>query len=112
MFTFIKKHLIPFILIVPLLVFSQKEYLNYSEMTSQLKQLATQKNCSLESYGKSFSGKDLWVLKIGNDKKPAILIVAGLDGSHQSGTQTAILLAKKLINENKTFYIICNINSN
>jgi hypothetical protein len=110
MFASVKKYLFAITLILPFLVFSQKKYLNYSEMTGKLKQLATQNNCSLESYGNSFSGKDLWVLKIGNSSKPAVLIVAGLDGTHQSGTQMALLLAEKLINENKSFYIIPNGN--
>jgi hypothetical protein len=105
-----KKYLLVVGLFNFVLISAQKNYSNYAEMTAKLKQLATQKNCKLESYGKSFSGKDLWVLKIGSSDKPAILLVAGLDGTHQAGTQMALLLAEKLITENKTFYIIPNGN--
>lgn len=105
-----KKYLLVVCLFNFVLISAQKNYSNYAEMTAQLKQLATQKNCKLESYGKSFSGKELWVLKIGSSEKPAILLVAGLDGTHQAGTQMALLLAEKLVLENKSFYIIPNGN--
>lgn len=111
MFVNFKKTLMVFLFLIPFLFFAQKNYLNYNEMSAKLKQLAGNKNCKLESYGKSASGKDLWVLKIGQETKPAVLVIAGLDGTHQAGTQMALLLAEKLITENKTFYIIPNGNT-
>jgi hypothetical protein len=106
----LKKFLLFLFILSFVYTFAQKKYCNYTEMTAKLKQLSSQKNTKLESYGKSFSGKDLWVLKIGSSDKPAILIVAGLDGTEQAGTQMALLLAEKLIEEKNTFYIIPNGN--
>lgn len=79
---------------------AQEQYLNYQQLTTKLQSLSKNSNVKVESFGKSFGNKDLWVLKIGNDKNPALLIVAGVDGTHQSGTQMATLLAEKIITNN------------
>lgn len=96
--------------------FSQNQYLNYQQLTAKLQSFSKNSNVKLESYGKSFDNKDLWVLRIGNDKNPALLIVAGIDGTHQAGTQMAILLAENIIKsnpeylKNRSVYIIPNAN--
>jgi predicted deacylase len=95
---------------------AQDQYLNYQQLTTKLQGLSKYSNVKLESYGKSFGSKDLWALKIGDVSKPALLIVAGLDGSHQAGTQMAVFLAEKIINtqpdwlKNRSLYIIPSAN--
>jgi hypothetical protein len=101
---------------ITLMSAAQDQYLNYQQLTTKLQSLSKNTNIKLESYGKSFGNKDLWVLKIGNDKNPALLIVGGIDGSHQSGTQMAVLMAEKIIQsnpvwlKNKSVFIIPSAN--
>ena len=67
-------------LVLPGLVIAQGGYLEYNQLITKLKELGKNTNAKLESYGKSYSNNDLWVLKLGDSAKPAILIVAGIDG--------------------------------
>lgn len=96
--------------------FAQSQYLSYQQLTSKLQSLSKNANTKLESVGKSFVNKDLWVLKIGSEKNPALFIVAGLDGTHQAGTQAAVLLAEKIINtqpawlKNRSIFILPSAN--
>lgn len=114
-----KISLFPLVLItffISLMSTAQDQYLNYQQLTTKLQSLSKNTNIKLESYGKSFGNKDLWVLKIGNDKNPALLIVGGIDGSHQSGTQMAVLMSEKIIQsnpewlKNKSVFIIPSAN--
>jgi hypothetical protein len=106
------------LLLLPALIFGQSGYLDYTQMSTKLKELAKKPNTKLESYGKSHSNKDLWVLKMGNNTNPAILIVAGVDGRHQAGTLAAASIAEKFLSvdslsnllSSKTVYIIPNAN--
>jgi hypothetical protein len=101
--------------------YAQKNYSTYAQITARLKDLAN-KNAelaSLNSAGKSAGGKDLWLLtlSLGNPKtKPALLLVAGLDGSHPAGSETLLLMAEKMLSNpsdqakdalsKKTFYFL------
>ena len=104
--------------LLPALIFGQGGYLDYTQMSTKLKELAKKPNTKLESYGKSHSNKDLWVLKLGNNTNPAILIVAGVDGRHQAGSLAAATIAEKFLSvdslsnllSTKTVYIIPNAN--
>ncbi|MDX2070198.1 MAG: M14 family metallopeptidase [Haliscomenobacter sp.] len=104
---------------------AQKTYSTFPLLTARIKDLAS-KNASLanvSSAGKSAGGKDLWLLTLsqGNPgSKPALLLVAGLDGSHPAGSETLLLMAEKMLTNpsdqvkdllsKKTLYIIACAN--
>lgn len=104
---------------------AQKTYSTFPQLTTRIKDLAS-KNASLASIssaGKSAGGKDLWLLTLsqGNpSSKPALLLIAGLDGSHPAGSETLLLMAEKMLNNpndqvkdllsKKTLYIIACAN--
>ena len=104
---------------------AQKTYATFPQLTTRIKDLAS-KNASLASVssaGKSVGGKDLWLLTLsqGNPgSKPALLLVAGLDGSHPAGSETLLLMAEKMLSNpsdqvkdllsKKTLYIIACAN--
>jgi type II secretory pathway pseudopilin PulG len=55
----------------------------------------------VKSLVKTYGGKDIWMLTIGNGKSeqnPAIAIVGGVEGSHLLGTELALGFAEKLLN--------------
>ncbi|MFY8187678.1 MAG: M14 family metallopeptidase [Flavobacterium sp.] len=77
---------------------AQTNYLSYEQMTEKLQTIAkNQPLVSLQSIGKSASGKDIWALELGNKeaRKPALLLVASLDGSHPAGAQISYLMIEK-----------------
>ncbi len=57
----------------------------------------------LESIGKSGEGRDIWALRIAGagpvapDERPALLIVAGLEGDHLAGSEIALAAASDLL---------------
>lgn len=113
------KKICSFILLtLPVLAMAQNGYPDYMQMSNRLKELSKAPNTRLISYGKSFGNKDLWVLKMGKDENPAILLVAGIDGRHQAGTVAALSIADKLLKtdslktifQSKSIYIIANAN--
>lgn len=105
---------------------SQTTYQNHQQRTSRLKGLATANSslANVESIGKSRGQRDIWLLTLGKgdtSEKPALLIVAGLDGSHLAGTETAIKMAERMLAhtsndslahllDKKTVYIIASAN--
>ncbi|QJD78960.1 M14 family metallopeptidase [Spirosoma rhododendri] len=97
------------------------DYQNHAQLSARLKALASRSDnaAAVESIGKSLSGNDIWVLTLGRGKataKPALAIVAGIDGSHLAGTEMAVELAEKLLSstsdsirrvlDTKTIYVI------
>ena len=80
-------------------------YADYDQLTGTLRSLSRNRLASLESIGKSDGGRDLWLLTIGNDRtgpldqKPALLIVANLEGNHLIGSMTALYTADHLLAE-------------
>lgn len=104
---------------------AQNAYQNHSQLTSRLKALSARygTNASVQSIGKSKGGRDIWALTIGKgnvSQKPAIAIIAGVDGAHLAGTELAVQLAEKLLGsasdsvarlfDTKTFYIVPGVN--
>lgn len=80
-------------------------------------------DASFQSLAKSPGGHDLWVLTLsrgGNPAaKPALALVAGVDGTHLAGTELALQLAEKLLNgrdsvarllETRTIYVVPSVN--
>lgn len=104
---------------------AQKTYSTYPQLSARIKDLASKNGslASVSSAGKSASGKDLWLLTLSQGNagtKPALLLVAGLDGSHPAGTETLLLMAEKMLSNpsdqfkdllsKKTLYIIACAN--
>lgn len=103
--------------------FAQNTYQNHSQIASRLKAINSKfgTKATVQSIGKSKGGHDIFVLTLGKGNttnKPAIAILAGIDGQHLAGTEVAIQLAEKLVAndslsqllDTKTFYIIPSIN--
>lgn len=100
-------------------------YQNHAQLSARLNALARRSGsaAAVESIGKSLGGKDIWVLTLGRGKataKPALAIVAGIDGSHLAGTELAVELAENLLSstsdsirrvlDTKTIYVLPLIN--
>jgi hypothetical protein len=96
-------------------------YQDHAQLSARLKTLASRSGnaATVESIGKALSGKDIWLVTLGRGKataKPALLLVAGLDGSHLAGTEMAVELAEKLLSstsdsirrvlDTKTIYVL------
>ncbi len=105
---------------------AQSTYNSHAQLSTRLKNLSTKYNAlaSVRSIGKSGGGRDLWLLTLGKgdaSKKPAILVVAGLDGTHLAGSELAVQTAEKMLAaastdsiakllETKTFYFLPSMN--
>ncbi len=81
---------------------AQTSYNNHAQLSTRLKTLSTKyaAQATVSSIGKSSGGRDLWLLTLGKGdatKKPAILVVAGLNGTHLAGTELAIQTAEKML---------------
>jgi hypothetical protein len=100
---------------------AQNDYLNYQNLTKNLKALGAKSNyCTVKSIGKSSGGKEIWLVTISESTtpKPALLITAGLDGKSRAGTQIALKMIENLLNseklskilEEKTIYFVPSVN--
>lgn len=110
--------------LLPNVIFSQNAYSNLDRQTKRLQSLAKLHpgSAKLQSLGKTFGSKEIWMLTIGSgdmENKPAIAIVGGVEGNNLLSTELAIGFAEKLINhksdsvksvlEHTTFYIFPNM---
>lgn len=102
-------------------------YRDFSEVTAFLKAAANQYPtlASLSSIGKSYQGRDLWMLTITNTEtgkatdKPALWVDGGIDSDEVVSTETALGLIHRLLTssdariktllDEKTFYVVPNI---
>jgi hypothetical protein len=100
---------------------AQNDYLNYQNLTKDLKELGVKsKYCTVKSIGKSSGGKEIWLVTISESTtpKPALLITAGIDGKYRAGTQITLKMIKNLLNsdklskilEEKTLYFVPSVN--
>ncbi|MFT4984299.1 MAG: hypothetical protein ACI9Q9_001363 [Flavobacterium sp.] len=100
---------------------AQNGYLNYQNLTKNLKALDAKSNyCTVKSIGKSSGGKEIWLVTLSESTapKPALLITAGLDGKSRTGTQIALKMIESLLNsdklskilEEKTIYFVPSVN--
>jgi hypothetical protein len=100
---------------------AQNGYLNYQNLTKNLKALDAKSNyCTVKSIGKSSGGKEIWLVTLSDSTapKPALLITAGLDGKSRTGTQIALKMIENLLNsdklskilEEKTIYFVPSVN--
>jgi hypothetical protein len=105
-------------------------YHNYDAMTRSLRSIASSRAdlARLVSIGKSPEGRDIWVLEIGNNsgtpvsERPALLIVANLEGNQLVGSELSLKIANYLLDnydsdvavkdrlENAVFYILPRAN--
>lgn len=102
-------------------------YHSHAQLTTRLRSLTAKYPAlsRMESVGTTRSGKAVYVLTLGRGdaaKKPAVAIVAGVDGTHPAGSELAVQLAEKLLAasgqdsvaqllNSKTFYIFPNVNA-
>ncbi len=81
------------------------DYTTFDQLTQQIEALGRAHGDSLriQSIGKSRQGRDLWALTLAyqggtsSDDRPALLIVAGIDGNHLVGSATAMDVASQLL---------------
>jgi murein tripeptide amidase MpaA len=109
---------------------SYDHFYGYDELTETLRAWADKspKLCSMESIGKSYEGRDIWLVTITNtetgahDEKPAFLIEANIHSMEWTGCTAALHLIHKLVGEHgtddvvtraldtRTFYVIPRLN--
>lgn len=120
-----KLFLLSGLLSISLWTSAQNSYQNHTQLSARIKALSSKfaSNVTLQSIGKSKGNRDIWALAIskGNaNNKPAIAIIAGVEGTHLAGTELAIQMAEKLAGtstdsiakllDSKTFYFIPSVN--
>jgi hypothetical protein len=80
-------------------------YLTHAQLTTALQALErSHRNlASIRSFARSDQGRDIWLLTLGNpatgelDSKPALLLVANLEGNHLVGSSAALGAARWLL---------------
>lgn len=106
--------------------FGQGRYPDHAQLSDRLKKINSQYKAltQLQSIAKTSTGKDIWLLTLSKGdaaKKPAIAIVAGVEGAHLAGIELAVQVAEKLLAatdkdsvakvlETKTIYVIPSVN--
>ena len=98
-----------------------KGYADYETYRKQLESIAGSRFASLRSLGRTLGGREVYLLEIGvgkRDEKPAILVVGGVYPPHLVGSELAVRLARRLVDqaagdkavaamlERVTFYVI------
>lgn len=101
------------------------DYSNYAQLTNRLQSLvkAYPALSSLRSITRTSSGKEIWLLTIGQMQpvpKPGIAVIGGVEGGHLLGTELAIGFAESLLKgsttdsirqllANTTYYVFPNM---
>ncbi len=90
------------VLLLPLKLEGQKQYSNYRELSAQINDLGNRypSLCTVKSIGKTYSGKEVWLISIGSeprDDKPAIAIVGGVEGFYLLGREIALGFAERIL---------------
>ena len=95
-------------------------YSDFAALTKQVAALAKPDVCQVTSLAKSPGGRDIWLATIGRgdvNKKPAILIVGNVEAAHLAGSELAVRMARRLVEnadeeatnqllDRYTFYVI------
>jgi hypothetical protein len=79
-----------------------KGYADYETYRKQLESIAGSKFASLRSLGRTLGGREVYLLEIGvgkRDEKPAILVVGGVHPPHLVGSELAVRLARRLVDQ-------------
>lgn len=82
-------------------------YLNHQELTRSVQDLVGRHSnlASVRSFVRTDAGRDVWLITIGNprtgplEEKPAMLLVANLEGNHLIGSSTALFTAEHLLSQ-------------
>ena len=95
-------------------------YMNHSQLTTRLGEIAGSDHASLTEIGKSLGGQPLHLLTLSAndepDSQPALLIVAGIDAQYLVSTEVATRMAEQLLAEHAdqlegmTVYIVPRAN--
>lgn len=105
-------------------------YLNYSDLTQAARSLAGQHRgmAELSSLGTTDGGRDIWLLTLGRrqgeplEQRPALLVVANIEGNHLIGSSAALYTADYLLTnygsnedvtrllDQQTVYVIPRVN--
>lgn len=98
---------------------AQATYNTYDQLSTRLKGLAAKypDKMKVSSIGKSAGGKDIWVVSLAENPtspKPAVLLIAGLNGEHLAGVELSVATIEKWMNsanatellKSKTVYVI------
>ncbi|MCC7292368.1 MAG: hypothetical protein IT449_09945 [Phycisphaerales bacterium] len=82
----------------------ESAYLDEARLGRRLSEMVARnpRDCALSTYGASRGGRDLWVLRVGRgedvDQRPALVLIAGLDGDTFSTTDVAIRVVESVMN--------------
>lgn len=103
------------------------KYHTYSDIEAKLKQLSNDYSniISLRSHGETLGGKEIWCVTLGpekSDSKPAVLIIAGVNGKDLAGTEVTLHFVESVAQgygkidsitkmlDQTTYYIFPNVN--
>jgi len=94
-----KRTFLGFMLLCPIIGFSQLKYPSYADITATISGFNSKEISSTAVIGKSHGNENIAVIKLqrGTQPKPTLLVVAGIDGKHPSGTVSALQLAKHFL---------------
>ena len=96
-------------------------YRNHKALRASVQDLAAQPHCTMQIIGNSREGREIFALTLAGDpataeQQPAMLIVAGTDGRHLVGTETALGVAARLLADHDdllaemTVYVLPRVN--
>jgi len=81
----------------------EASYLNHDGLTRELRSVANSSdNVRMESLGTTLEGREIWLLNVGNPSgipladRPAVLVVANLEGNHLVGSHLALEMVRYL----------------
>ena len=80
-------------------------YSNYEAFTLQVRELDKSDLIAVQSLGKSYGGREIWLLTLGAgkvDEKPALVILGGVQGAHLAGCELATRMVKRLAEKSAT----------
>lgn len=81
----------------------ESAYLDDARLSRRLNELVARnpQECALSTFGASRGGRDLWVLRVGSgqdvDQRPALVLIAALDGDTFSTTDVAIRVVESVL---------------
>lgn len=106
----------------------ESSYLNHDGLTRELRSVANSSNAvRMESLGTTLEGREIWLLEVGNPSgtpladRPAVLVVANLEGNHLVGSHLALEMVRYLVDNagdeavsdllaNQTIYVFPRLN--
>ena len=77
-------------------------YANYEAFARSVAELDASEVASVTSLGKTFAGRDIYVITVGagkQDEKPAILVIGNVHAPQVAGSELAMRMARQLVEE-------------